>query len=237
MRKSDIFWIALLTAVLSLLLLKAIAAIEMMPVAAAFEADLVDHAFDMMVKVTVPIFSLVLVTMLVSLYRFVVRDGCPLEEGIKIHSSRGGFVEAIWILASLILTLGLAAYGSKELRLLRGTDIADLDIQVNASQWSWEFYYPKYNQFASELILPKDKRVRLLLTSKDVVHAFWVPEFRVKQDALPGKVVKLLFTPTKAGEYQLLCAELCGTEHTVMTAKVRVVEAEEFEQKIKGEAW
>lgn len=237
MKKSDIFLIALLTTILSLLLFKVIAAIEMMPIAAAYEAGFVDHAFDVMVKVTVPIFSLVVATMLMSLYRFTARDGCPLEEGLKIHGSRGGFVEAMWILVSLILTLGLAAYGSKELRLLRGTDQADLDIQVNASQWSWEFYYPKYNQFASELILPKDKRVRLLLTSKDAVHAFWVPEFRVKQDALPGKVVKLLFTPTRAGEYQLLCAELCGTEHTAMTAKVRVVEAQEFEQQIKGEAW
>ena len=76
-----------------------------------------------------------------------------------------------------------------------------------------------------------------LITSKDVVHSFWVPQFRLKQDAVPGKIVKLLLTPTVVGSYTLLCAELCGMEHTEMTALVEVVEAVELEAKLKEQNW
>lgn len=227
--------IGALAALLSLVLLKLILRSGMMPEAASYEAAIVDHAFDGMLKLTVPIFSVVVAALLYCLFRF--RAGPSQEEGVKFYSSRSGLVETLWISASLVLTLGLAAFGARELRLIRGGDHADLDIQVNAEQWSWEFFYPAYNQYGSALILPKGKRVRLLLRSKDVVHSFWVPEFRVKQDAVPGKIVRLLFTPTKAGTYTLLCAELCGRDHTAMTAVVRVVEPEEFEKEMKEEAW
>ncbi|MBI4055461.1 MAG: cytochrome c oxidase subunit II [Elusimicrobia bacterium] len=225
-----------LTFLFSLLLFKIIWGIGMMPLAASYEAAFVDQAFDGMLKVTIPIFSLVLATLLYCLHQFRAQSG-SLEEGVRFHGSRGGLVEVLWIATSLVLTLGLAAFGAKELRAIRGGDQADLDVQVNSSQWSWEFFYPSRNEYGSRLILPKGKRVRFLLTSKDVVHSFWVPEFRVKQDALPGKVVKLFLTPTKIGTYQLLCAELCGTEHTAMTAFVEVVEPEDFDRRMKGEAW
>ncbi|MBI3292645.1 MAG: cytochrome c oxidase subunit II [Elusimicrobia bacterium] len=229
--------IAGLTVLCSIGLFSVVSHVRMMPEAASYEATWVDQAFDGLLKLTIPIFSLVLMTLLFSVVRFRTRPGRPHEEGVRFDRSRGEFVEVLWIAISLVLTVGLAAFGAKEFRLIRGTDQADVDIQVNSSQWSWEFFYPSYNQYASSLILPEGKRVRLLLTSKDVVHSFWVPEFRVKQDALPGKVVKLLFTPSKTGTYQLLCAELCGTEHTIMTARVNVVDAKAFEATMKEESW
>lgn len=235
MVKKSLVVIGLLTLVCSVALLKLARHVQFMPVAASDEAVMIDHAFEGMLKVTIPIFSLILATLLYCLYAFRART--PTEEGVTLHGSKGGLVEVLWVSASLILTLGLAAFGAKEFRLIRGSDHADLDIQVNASQFSWEFFYPSYGAYGSRLILPKDRRVRLLLTSKDVVHSFWVPEFRLKQDALPGKVVKLLLTPSKTGTYQLFCAELCGREHTEMTARVEVVEADQLEKAMKGEAW
>lgn len=235
MNRRLVLLICIMTLLLSIIFLKGISKLGMMPEVASYEANLVDEAFNGMLFITVPIFSFILSTLLCSLLCF--RAGASKEEGTKFYRSRGGILESMWILTSFVLTLGLAAFGTKEFFLIRGEQKADYDIQVNSTQWSWDFYYPKFNAYTTGLLLPKDKRVRLLLTSQDVVHSFWVPEFRVKQDALPGKLVKLLFTPTKTGEYLLLCAELCGRDHTIMTAPVYVVESNEFEQKVKEEVW
>jgi len=209
--------------------------IGMMPLAAAYEAVLIDGAFDGMLKLTLPLYGYTVSGLIASVVFF--RSRGEQEEGLKFEGSRGRWLEISWISLSLLLTGGLAAFGVKEFKLIRGTDQADVDIQVTASQFSWDFFYPATNIQSSKLILPKGKRVRLLLTSKDVVHAFWVPQFRVKQDAVPGKVVKLLFTPTVTGSYTLLCAELCGEEHTIMTAFVEVVEPEAFEGAMKEQNW
>ncbi len=209
--------------------------VQMMPEAAAHEALIVDRAFDGMLKVTLPIFALVLSMLLYILFCFSSKG--QGGEGVKFYGSRNGIVETAWISVSLVLTLALAAFGSKEFMEIRGSDQADLNIQVKAAQFSWEFYYPEQSVYSHQLILPKDKRVRILLSSEDVVHCFWVPEFRVKQDIVPGKIIKLLFTPTKIGDYTLLCAELCGMDHTVMTAPVKVVADDGFLSQIKAEAW
>lgn len=235
MTKKDGLSIAILTIIFTWITGFLIFKVEMMPAAASHEALLVDRAFDGMVKGTVPIFALVLSVLLYTLVRFSATGSD--EEGLKIYRSKNGLLETGWISLSLVLTLALAALGSKEFLAIRGSDRADLNIQVKAAQFSWEFYYPEQNIYSSELLLPNDRRVRILLSSEDVVHAFWVPEFRLKQDIVPGKVVKLLFTPIKTGNYTLLCAELCGMNHTVMTAPVRVVPTEDFEKALKGQVW
>ncbi|MBI4425699.1 MAG: cytochrome c oxidase subunit II [Elusimicrobia bacterium] len=209
--------------------------VPIMPVAAAKEAAYVDHAFEGMLALTVPIFALVVSALAYSLLVFRARG--PKEEGVRFHHSPGHFVEAVWLACSLVLTLGLTAYGARELRLVRGDDAADLDVQITAAQFSWEFYYPAHNQYSPRLVLPVGQRVRILLKSDDVVHSFWVPEFRLKQDVVPGKLVKLYLTPTRPGAYRLQCAELCGMEHTVMTAEVEVVEPAAFEKAMAGESW
>lgn len=223
---------AALTAVLFQLLGKA----HPMPlIAATTEAVVVNHAFHNMLVLTVPIFAIVVSTLAYILIFF--RAEKESDQGRKFDSSPGKLVEGVWIGFSLVLTLGLAAYGAEEYLAIRGTDDADITIQVKAAQWSWEFYYPEQDTFTSELYLPKGKRVRLLVTSQDVVHSFWVPEFRVKQDAVPGKVVKLLMTPVQLGEFMIVCAELCGLDHSVMTAPVKIVEPEALQGLLKGEDW
>lgn len=235
MNKASIPIVAILAAAISYLVFHLLALAPIMPKAAAMEAVYVDQAYAAMLALTVPIFGVVVAAVLYSVVSFRAKD--EREQGARFHHSRGHLVETVWISLSLVLTLGLAAYGAREFRLIRGDDRADLDVQVNAEQFSWEFYYPAYDQYGSALVLPRGKRARLLLASKDVVHSFWVPEFRLKQDAVPGKVVKLMLTPTVAGTYRLQCAELCGTDHTLMTSVVKVVEPEEFEASMRSEAW
>lgn len=228
--------IGLASAALALLLFNVLGWVHLMPgVQAAREAAIIDSAFDNVVRITVVIFSIVVAAILYIVVFF--RAGPDRGEGAKFDASPGKMVEVVWLAASCVLTFGLAAYGSEEFLHLRHDSSAELDVQVKAAQWSWEFFYPAQNVGAGELILPKGKRARISITSEDVVHALWVPAFRLKQDALPGRVTTLYVTPTVAGEYEIVCAELCGLDHSVMRGKVVVVEPEEFEGKLKGEAW
>lgn len=207
----------------------------MMPVLASHEGQFVDRAYNGLGILSIVMYSGLLAALI---YSFLFhRAGPDQAEGDKFDRSRGWWVEALWVGLSLLINVALALFGSHELREIIGKPQADLDIQVNASQFSWEFFYPKQNEYGSRLVLPVGKRVRLTLTSKDVVHSFWVPEFRVKQDAVPGRLISLLMTPTREGTYELRCAELCGMDHTGMLAFVDVVPADQFEERLKGETW
>ncbi|MBI4346696.1 MAG: cytochrome c oxidase subunit II [Elusimicrobia bacterium] len=204
----------------------------MLPEAASAQAHHVDNAWHGLLVVEGVIYSLVMAFIFFCLWRF--RAHRREEQGDRIHGSRGHFVEAVWVLSSVALTLGLAALGSQELRALIRDPEADIDIEVRASQFSWEFYYPRQQAYGSKLFMEIGKRHRIILTSQDVVHSFWVPEFRIKQDAVPGKVISMILTPTKLGEYTLLCNQLCGWGHTDMTAQVEVLAHEDFDKNVGG---
>jgi cytochrome c oxidase subunit 2 len=106
-----------------------------------------------------------------------------------------------------------------------------LVVDVTAQQFAWHFAYPQYGGFKSnELRLVEGRQVELRLRSLDVIHSFWVPEFRQKQDAVPGIVTSLPITPTKVGTRTLVCAELCGLGHALMRATVIVMSRDDFDR-------
>jgi cytochrome c oxidase subunit 2 len=237
MSNKNAFWfIPLASAAIFVTVIEIFAIFPIMPVQATQEAELVDRAFGHCVTLTAGLFALMLATLF---YMLIWHRGRGAEEGPRLHHSKGWKVETVWIALSVFLTVGLAAYGWAALKNIYGAPEADWDIQVRAEQFSWEFYYPKFDQYGSRLYLPLGKRVRLSIVSKDVVHSFWVPEFRLKQDAVPGKVTTLLFTPSKAGVYTVMCNQLCGRDHTIMTSLAEILPEEEFKEKFssKGEAW
>ena len=102
-------------------------------------------------------------------------------------------------------------------------------IDVTAAQFAWSFTYPELDRTEGELVLRVDEPVELILTANDVIHSFWVPEFRMKQDAVPGIETRTVITPTKEGSYDVICTELCGIGHAVMRARVRVLSDEDYE--------
>jgi cytochrome c oxidase subunit 2 len=106
----------------------------------------------------------------------------------------------------------------------------ELIINVAGLQYAWLFTYPDTGVTTGELHLPIGKTVEINLTANDVIHAFWIPEFRLKQDAIPGRETSLRFTPRIPGDYQLICAELCGPYHGVMKSQVVVETQEAFDQ-------
>jgi cytochrome c oxidase subunit 2 len=95
-------------------------------------------------------------------------------------------------------------------------------VNVTGIQWSWKFEYPEYGVVSDELHIPVGRQVLLRMTSTDVIHSFWVPEFRVKQDLVPGRFTELRITPITEGNYMVRCAELCGTSHAYMEKPVIV---------------
>ncbi len=105
----------------------------------------------------------------------------------------------------------------------------ELFIEVTAMQFAFLFHYPKGDIISGELHVPVGQPISMRMESKDVIHAFWVPEFRIKQDVIPGQPTILNFTPTKAGKYPIICAELCGPYHGGMRSTVVVEEQKEYE--------
>jgi len=101
-------------------------------------------------------------------------------------------------------------------------------VNVTAQQFAWSFEYPDYGITTKELYLPVDKQVLLSMTSRDVIHSFWVPEFRVKQDVVPGRFTEYRITPTLEGDYKVRCSELCGASHAYMLAPIAVVSEDSF---------
>lgn len=109
-----------------------------------------------------------------------------------------------------------------------GLRIADVEVNVAGMQYAWIFTYPETNIVTGELHVPVNQDIKLNIEAKDVLHAFWLPEFRIKQDAIPGKVTQLRFVATKTGTYPIVCAELCGAYHGGMRSEIIVHSPEDY---------
>ncbi len=171
------------------------------------------------------LFSLVIVFMVYSLFLFRRREG---DEGEGQYFHGNTTLEILWTVVPMVLVIGFGYWATVDLSALTQRQENEVIINAEGNQWSWTFSLPNSDKKTQELVLPVGAAIRMDLTSIDVLHSFWVPEFRVKQDAVPGRTTHLRFTPTVEGEYTLICAELCGLNHTGMIATVRVVPQEEF---------
>jgi len=112
--------------------------------------------------------------------------------------------------------------------------IAPLPIEVTAMQFAFLFHYPDGDIISGEMHVPVDRPVSLKMEAKDVIHAFWIPEFRLKQDVIPGQPTVLDFTPTRTGNYSIVCAELCGPYHGGMRSSVVVDSADDFDSWLQS---
>lgn len=105
-----------------------------------------------------------------------------------------------------------------------------IDVYVTGKKWMWEFAYPGGRRTMAVVYVPRGRPVRLMMRSRDVIHSFFVPAFRIKQDVLPARYSSAWFTPTRTGTFEILCAEYCGTLHSGMRGQVVVLEPAQFEQ-------
>ncbi|NKQ37161.1 MAG: cytochrome c oxidase subunit II [Chloroflexi bacterium] len=209
---------------------------NMFPIAAAEEAVFLDDAFRLLIILGMPVFTLVLTFLFFSIFHYRSK-GDPDSDGPPMRTNTP--LAAGW----LAVTTGLAIFvvfnpGLKGIAELEANPNADLVIQVTGEQWHWDVSYPQYDlayQRATQIALPADTRVKFELTSTDVIHSLWIPAFRLKMDAVPGKDTSFYVTPTEIVDTEMnsnvrvQCAELCGTGHARMQMAVRIMEPDEFE--------
>lgn len=219
---------AVLVVVVTALLIAGLENVRLLPVAASAQAEPIDSLFSLEFKVIAFLFSLIVVFMLYSMVVFRRRRGDLTDAA---HIEGDGRLEVMWTLAPLVTVLYFAYLGGQSLAETMRPDPRPLEIRVVGSQWSWRFEYVDTGIVSTDLVMPVNKQALLRLISTDVIHSFWVPEFRVKQDALPGGkefVRDLRITPTQLGDYKVRCAELCGLQHAYMEAPVQVISEEDF---------
>lgn len=136
-------------------------------------------------------------------------------------------LETLWTVIPTLLVLSMFWYGWTGFRQMRNMPEDSMKVKVIARMWSWLFEYEDGRQSA-ELVVPVNTAVSLDLTSLDVIHSFYVPAFRLKEDCVPGRTNKAWFEATRTGDFDLFCAEYCGDQHAYMLSKVRSVSGEDF---------
>jgi cytochrome c oxidase subunit 2 len=141
---------------------------------------------------------------------------------------RGIGIETAWIVIPLLLFLGTFAWAAYDYALRYRIPSDAAPIFVVAKQWMWKLEHPEGRREIDELHVPLGQPVRLVMTSQDVIHSFFVPAFRIKQDVVPGRYTTVWFTPTQTGEFHLFCAEYCGTDHAVMRGRIVVMRPGEY---------
>ena len=146
----------------------------------------------------------------------------PLPEIVSREFEIGWTAATLFLFAFLFWWAASADLGSL------AAPAGALEIHVVAKQWMWKTQHPNGAREINALHVPVDKPVRLVMTSQDVIHSFFVPAFRVKQDVLPGRDTEIWFQATKTGVFPLLCAEYCGTDHSMMRGRIIVMRQEDY---------
>jgi cytochrome c oxidase subunit 2 len=149
-------------------------------------------------------------------------------------TSRSIFLEAGWTLFPTLLGLGLFGWGAVVYFHMEQPPPDALEVQVVGKQWMWKLQHAEGKREIDELHVPVGRIVVLTLTSQDVIHSFFIPAFRVKQDAVPGRYTHEWFKATKPGEYHLFCSEYCGTDHSQMIGRVVVMAPLDYEQWLQS---
>ena len=202
-------------------------AIDWFPTQGSTAAGKIDQLYDVLLIASVPIFVLVMSVAIYSVLAFRVRPG-DMRDGAPFHGHT--LLEVVWVTIPFLIVTGLSIYGWVVLEDIEAKKNDTIIVNVTARQFNWSFEYPNEGGLKSnELTLPKGRPVEFKIRTKDVIHSFWVPEFRLKVDAPPGLTTKVRLTPSRVGHYRVVCAELCGIGHTTMRQTVRVLPSNEFD--------
>ncbi len=208
--------------------------IDWFPVGASKGASAVDTLYDVTLIIAIPIFVLVMSVAIYSVFRFRARPG-DTRDGAPIHGSAR--LEVAWVAIPFVIVVGLAAYSWIILDDIEAREPNTLQVGVRAQQFAWSFQYPEAGGRAvqsEELVLPEGRPVNFNIDAVDVIHSFWVPAFRIKQDAVPGITTETRTLPNRVGRYDVVCTELCGAGHSTMRQNVRVVPPAEFDRWLAG---
>lgn len=203
-------------------------------------AKSIDDVFYFIYYLTAFIFLLVTVLMVWFIVRYRVKEG---DTRRATYTHGNNLLELTWTIIPAIVFIAIWFVSKTSWAEIKGqSPPPDVEVRVTAKQFAWSFAYPGPDKAfdtaddktdkdtpSKDLYVPVNKVVRLYLSSEDVIHSFFVPSFRLKQDAVPGRVIPVWFNVTKPGRYELPCAELCGPGHSGMISWVNVLSEAEYQ--------
>jgi cytochrome c oxidase subunit II len=199
-----------------------------LPPAASREAGRIDFVFWFVTGICIFVFAIVAAVTVMAVWKFRAKPDDD-SDGPPIHGHTG--LEIVWTAIPALLVTSIAIVSAIVLAKDDAAGSNPLRVNVTAQQFAWTFAYPQFgNKKSAVLRLPVHRSVVLTMTAKDVIHSFWVPEFRQKQDVVPGIHPTLHITPTKIGTYPVICTELCGLGHALMRSRTVVMRPDEFQR-------
>jgi cytochrome c oxidase subunit 2 len=203
--------------------------VPLFPISASSHADQVDDLLWFLIVVC-GFFALLIFTLILVFSVHYRRSRHPVAEPTKANTA----LELFWTAVPFLITIVMFTWGSKVYMDGETPPRGAQDLYVVGKQWMWKLQHPEGRREINELHIPENTAIKLTLTSEDVIHSFYIPAFRIKQDVLPGEYRTLWFYPTRPGTYHLFCAEYCGTNHSKMIGSVIVMGASEYQAWLAG---
>jgi cytochrome c oxidase subunit 2 len=212
--------------------------IHWFPPAASIQAHNTDRLYHVLVIASIPIFVLVVSTILYAVWQFRMRPGEELKDGPPIHGNTR--LEVFWTALPTVLLLGLVGYSFAVLHENEKKGANEIQIEVTGQQFAWSYQYPRATTGGSalnsyQLYVPEGRSVLFNIRSKDVIHAFWIPAFRIQEDAVPGITTHWRATPDRLGSYPVVCNLLCGLGHSLMRSTIHVVTQQRWNEWIAAQ--
>jgi cytochrome c oxidase subunit 2 len=200
---------------------------------ASTAAPKIDNLLTVMIVLSSFVFSLVVVMLFYALWKFRAKPGDE-SDGEPIHGNTR--LEVAWTLIPTVIVLFAGGYSWSVLNDIEEPAKDPLTVDVFSQQYAWSFGYPGKGDVyvEGELHVPVNRQVQFKMHAQDVIHSFWVPEWRIKKDNVPGITTTAIVTPDRLGTYQLICTELCGFGHASMRAKVVVEPPGQFQKWVAG---
>jgi len=194
----------------------------------------IDLLFFTTLGITVFFSSLIAVLIFYFMIRY--RRRSPTQVGVYLKGGSTLLLESTWIIGPLVISLAIFAWGARIFFAAARPPPDAKQYYVIGKQWMWKIEHPGGRREINELHVPRGQAVKLKLTSEDVVHSFYLPAMRIKNDAIPGRYTTMWFNADTLGTFHLFCAEYCGTEHSRMVGRIIVMEPAEYERWIGGES-
>jgi cytochrome c oxidase subunit II len=212
--------------------------IHWFPVQASIQAKNTDRLYHVLVIASIPIFVLVVTVILYCVWQFHMRPGEENKDGPPIHGNTR--LEVFWTALPTVLLLGLVGYSFVVLHENEKRPAREIQVGVTGQQFAWTYQYPPSVTGgraleSDQLYLPEGESVEFNLRSVDVIHAFWIPAFRIQEDVVPGIVTHWRATPDRFGSYPVVCNLLCGIGHSVMRSTAHVVSEARFKAWIRAQ--
>ncbi len=202
-----------------------------MPEGSSTVAGEVDALFYFILWASVFFFLLIVGLSVYFIIKYRRREDRP---DATSHVAYNVKLEIVWTLVPIILVIIVFAWGFNTFMKLQVVPRDALEIKVTGRQWMWVFDYPNGSNSINELVVPVNQPVKLLMSSDDVIHSFYVPQFRIKQDVVPSRYTITWFEASRTGTFDIYCAEFCGDGHSEMLGTVRVVSRDDYASYLEG---